>query len=128
MNPIKGTVNYVELIGWLGSDPQDRLGPSGVAICSFSVATKRPGKRQEDGSWTYETEWVDVEAFDRLAETVAANLSKGSRVRVTGSLRTHTWEDSKGTKRKSTVVRAEDVLFLDTRNTVDDASVAEASD
>lgn len=127
MNPIKGTVNYVELIGWLGDDPEERQTGSGIAICTFSVSTKRLGGRQEDGSRLYETEWIDVETWDKLAEQVAANLRKGSRVRVTGSLRTNTWEDRNGSKHKSTVVRAEDVMFLDPRNSVDEAAIAEVA-
>lgn len=127
MRPIKGTVNYVELIGWLGADPEQRFLSSGISITNFNLATKRVGPRQEDGSWTYETDWIDVEAIDKLADTVAANLQKGSRVRVTGALRTDTWQDRDGNPRKRVFVRADDVLFLDTRQTMDDASVDEAS-
>ena len=126
MKPMKGTVNYVELIGWLGNDPEQRFTPSGVAIAEFSVATKRLGSRNEDGSWTYDTDWLDVVAWDQLAETVCANLRKGSRVRVTGSLRTDTWEDRDGNKRKRVHVRAEDIIFLDARSSLDDASMSEA--
>ncbi len=127
MKPIKGTVNYVEIIGWLGNDPEQRFTPSGVAIAEFSVATKRLGSRNEDGSWTYDTDWLDVVAWDQLAETVGANLRKGSRVRVTGSLRTDTWEDRDGNKRKRVNVRAEDVIFLDARSSLDNATMGEAS-
>src|SRR3712207_1807362 len=108
MKPIKGTVNYVELIGWLGNDPEERFTPSGIAIANFRLGTKRLGARQEDGSWHYETDWIDVEAFDKLAEVVAANLQKGSRVRITGSLRTDSWQDRDGNPRKRLFVRADD--------------------
>ncbi len=120
MRPIKGTVNYVELIGWLGNDPEERFTPSGIAIANFSLGTKRFGARQEDGSWLYETDWIDVEAFDKLAEVVAANLQKGSRIRVTGSLRTESWQDRDGKPRKRLFVRADDILFLDARASLDD--------
>lgn len=123
MKPIKGTVNYVELIGWLGNDPEQRYTPSGVAIAEFSVATKRVGSRNEDGSWSYETDWLDVVAWDQLAETVVASLRKGSRVRVTGSLRVDSWEDREGNKRKRVNVRAEDIIFLDARTSPDESSV-----
>lgn len=122
MKPIKGTVNYVELIGWLGNDPEERYTPSGVAIAEFSVATRRVGGRNEDGSWNYDTDWIDVVAWDQLAETVIANLHKGSRVRVTGSLRVDNWEDREGNKRKRINVRAEDIIFLDARSTADEAN------
>ncbi len=128
MRPIKGTVNYVELIGWLGRDPEERFTPSGIAIATFSLATKRFGARQEDGSWTYETDWLDVEAIDKLAETAACNLQKGSRVRVTGSLRTDTWQDRDGNPRKRVLVRADDILFLDARNSMDEAVMAEGTE
>lgn len=127
MKPIKGTVNYVEIIGWLGNEPEQRYTPSGVAIAEFSVATKRVGSRNEDGSWSYETDWLDVVAWDQLAETVCANLRKGSRVRVTGSLRTDSWEDRDGNRRKRVNVRAEDIIFLDARASLDDATMGEAS-
>lgn len=123
MKPIKGTVNYVELIGWLGNDPEQRYTPSGVAIAEFSVATKRVGSRNEDGSWSYETDWLDVVAWDQLAETVVTSLRKGSRVRVTGSLRVDNWEDREGNKRKRVNVRAEDIIFLDARTSPDESSV-----
>lgn len=122
MKPVRGTVNYVELIGWLGNEPEQRYTPSGVAIAEFSVATKRLGNRNEDGSWNYDTDWLDVVAWDQLAETAVANLRKGSRVRVTGSLRTDTWEDRDGNKRKRVMVRADDILFLDSRSTLDESA------
>jgi single-strand DNA-binding protein len=126
MKPVRGTVNYVELIGWLGNDPEERYTPSGVAIAEFSVAAKRLGSRNEDGSWNYDTDWIDVVAWDQLAETAVANLRKGSRVRITGSLRTDTWEDRDGNKRKRVLVRADDIMFLDARSTLDETTMGEA--
>jgi len=126
MKPVRGTVNYVELIGWLGNEPEQRYTPSGVPIAEFSVATKRLGSRNEDGSWSYDTDWLDVVAWDQLAETAVANLRKGSRVRVTGSLRADSWEDREGNKRKRVVVRADDIMFLDARSTLDETNMGEA--
>ena len=126
--PIKGTVNCVELIGWLGADPEERFTPSGIAIATLSLGTKRYGARQEDGSWLIETDWIEIEARDKLAETATANLQKGSRVRITGSLRTDTWQDRDGQHRKRVYVRADDILFLDARHPMDEATVPDASE
>ncbi len=127
MKHVKGTVNYVELIGWLGNDPEQRYTPSGMPVAELSIATKHRSNRNEDGTWAYETDWLDVVVWDQLAEWVVANLRKGSRVRVIGSLRADTWEDRDGNKRKRVYVRADDFLMLDIRTEPQAAPVAEAS-
>jgi single-strand DNA-binding protein len=115
MKYIKGTVNHVELLGRLGNDPQERYTPSGALVAEFSIATKRLGGRDDEGTRTYETDWTDVVAWDQLAEFVVGQFRKGSRVLVTGSLRSESWEDRDGNKRKRVYVRAEDCLLLDAR-------------
>jgi single-strand DNA-binding protein len=125
MEQVKGTVNRVELVGWIGAEPEQRFIPSGVAVCSFRVATKRRAARNDAGERTFETDWTPVEAWEKLAERCAQSLHKGSRVRVVGSLHTRSWEDREsGQKRFKTVVRAEDVMYLDTRQESHDASEA----
>jgi single-strand DNA-binding protein len=117
MTQMQGTLNQVELIGWLGNDPEHRFLTSGVGVCNFNVATKRPGGKNEAGERTIETEWTTVEAWEKLADLCASSLHKGSRVRVLGSLQTRSWEDREtGLRRFKTVVRAEQVMFLDGRN------------
>jgi len=127
MESVKGTVNRVELVGWAGAEPEQRFLPSGIAVCSFRVATRRPGGRNEAGERLYETDWTTIEAWDKLGERCAHTLHKGSRVRVVGSLQTRSWEDREsGQKRFKTVVRAEDVMYLDARQEPhDEAEAAE---
>ncbi|MFO7170461.1 MAG: single-stranded DNA-binding protein [Chloroflexota bacterium] len=116
MRQIKGTVNRVELIGWTGDAPEQRLLASGTVVASFSVATRRIGPKNEAGEWTYETDWTNVEAWERVAAQCVRYLHKGSRVRIIGTLQTRSWEDKEtGQRRYKTVVRAEEVLFLDAK-------------
>ena len=123
MEQIKGTVNRVELVGWVGAEPEQRFIPSGAAVCNFRVATNRFAGRNEAGERLVEAEWTTVEAWDKLAEQCGRFIHKGSRVRVTGSLHTQSWEDREtGQKRYKTVVRAEDVLFLGPRQDTQDAA------
>jgi len=125
MEQIKGTVNRVELVGWVGAEPEQRFVPSGVAVCSFRVATKRWAGRSDEGNRSVETDWTPVEAWEKLAETCAHYIHKGSRVRIIGSLHTRSWEDREsGQKRFKTVVRADDVLFLSTRERMQDEAEA----
>ena len=125
MEQIKGTVNRVELVGWVGADPEQRFIPSGVAVCNFRVATNRFAGRNEAGERLVEAEWTTVEAWDKLAEQCGRFIHKGSRVRVTGSLQTQSWEDREtGQKRYKTVVRADEVLFLGPHQGTQDAAEA----
>ena len=125
MDQVKGTVNRVELIGWLGADPEMRFLPSGVSMCSFRVATKRYAGRTEAGERVVETDWIPVETWERLAELSGKSLHKGSRVRVIGHIETQSWEDKKtGDRRFKTLVRAENVLFLDARTEAQHAADA----
>ncbi|MBC8075462.1 MAG: single-stranded DNA-binding protein [Chloroflexales bacterium] len=113
---VRGTVNAIELIGYLGADPDQRVLASGARVSSFTVATKHLGGRGEGSERSVETDWTTVEVWDRLAELCGNALHKGSRVRVTGSLRSQSWDDKEtGQRRYKTVVRAEGVLVLDAR-------------
>ena len=59
---------------------------------------------------------TEMSWWEKLAERCAQSLHKGSRGRVVGSLHTQSWEDREsGQKRYKTLVRAEEVLFLDAR-------------
>lgn len=131
MEQIKGTLNRVELIGWVGAEPEQRFTSTGTAVCSFRVATKRFAGRNEAGERTVETDWTTAETWDKLAETCGRYLHKGSRVRVIGSLHTRSWEDREsGQKRFRTVVKADEVLFLGARpeQESEPAEVAETED
>ncbi len=124
MKQVKGTINRVELIGYLGGAPEQRFLPSGVQVANFAVATKRWTGRSDEGDRAVETDWTPIEAWDRLAEQCGRFLNKGSRVRVMGSLITRSWEDREtGQKRSKMFVRAEEVLFLDARQATQDTEV-----
>jgi single-strand DNA-binding protein len=126
MQQVRGTLNHVELIGWLGDAPEQRVFASGARVCSFNVATRRIGPKNEQGVREYETEWMTIEAWDRLAEQCAESLGKGSRVHVNGSLQTRSWEDREsGQRRSRTIVRAASVLFLEPRPETADAEETE---
>ena len=117
MRSYRGTMNRVELIGRLGADPELRQLNGGTAVCRFNLATNRPGPNDEHGQRTSETDWTQIEAWEKLGETCGTYLTKGRRVLVMGSLRTDSWTDREsGQQRWRTIVRADDVIFLDPRD------------
>ena len=106
------SVNKVILIGRLGKDPELKYTASGTPFCRFSMATddvwndKASGERQE------KTEWHNIVVWDRLAEICNQYLTKGRLVYIEGSLQTREWDDQEGNKRKTTEIRARDMVML----------------
>ena len=106
------SVNKVILVGRLGRDPELKYTASGTPFCRFSMATddiwndKGTGERQE------KTEWHNIVAWDRLAEICNQYLTKGRLVYIEGSLQTREWDDQDGNKRKTTEIRARDMVML----------------
>lgn len=106
-------VNKAILLGNLGKDPEIRYTPQGTAVCNFSIATSRTWKGK-DGVKKEETDWHSIVCFDRLAESCAEFLRKGSKVYVEGRIKTEKWEKD-GEARQATKIYAQAVQFLDTR-------------
>lgn len=107
-------VNKVILLGNLGSDPEMRYTPSGVAVANFNLATNErwPDK---DGNMQEKTEWHRIVCWRKLAEIAGEYLKKGSPVYLEGKLQTRNWEDQNGVKRYQTEVIASNLQMLGRR-------------
>jgi len=103
---IMSDINMVEIVGRLGSDPNEHRTGNGFAIAGMSVATNRSWKDRNTGEWQERTDWHQVSAFGKRAKWCIAELKKGSRVRVTGRLQTDVVEDKYGQKRYYTKIVA----------------------
>lgn len=103
-------LNSVHLIGNLGNDPELRNTQGGQAVLTMRLATTetyldRDRNRQE------RTEWHTVVIWGKRAEGLARILRKGSKIGVTGSLRTNSWDGNDGTKRYRTEIQARQVIL-----------------
>ncbi len=108
-------LNKVLIIGRLGKDPETRYTPQGSAMTRFTVASGRRWRTAE-GEDREDTEWFNVVAWDKLAETCGQYLQKGSRVYIEGRLQTRSWDDqTTGQKRYMTEVIANDMIMLESR-------------
>ena len=114
-------INKVILIGRLGSDPEVRYTPSGVAVANFNIATSEEWKDKDSGEKKERTEWHRIVAWRRLGEICGEYLSKGKQVYVEGRLQTRDWEDRDGNKRYTTEIVANDVQFLGARDSSETA-------
>jgi single-strand DNA-binding protein len=127
MRPVRGTINSIQVLGWLGNDPEMRVVANGSTMCRFNVAVKQYGGQDASGNRIIETQWIAIEAWEKLAELCNTYTHKGSRVLVEGSLRSDSWTDKETNQPRSrSYVRAANVLFLDSRP--EQAAAAEASE
>jgi single-strand DNA-binding protein len=104
-------LNRVQLIGYLGKDPESKFTPTGKKVTQFSVAISNRWKSKDGDSKEY-TEWVNIEAWGRLGEVCGEYLKKGSLVFVEGRLKTDKYED-KGENKYYTKVVALAMQMLD---------------
>jgi single-strand DNA-binding protein len=95
-------LNRVQLMGYLGKDPESRYTPTGKKVTTFSLAVTQ---RWKTGGETKEyTEWVNIEAWGGLGEICEKYLHKGSLVFIEGRLKTDKYEEKGETKYFTKVV------------------------
>ena len=105
-------VNKVILIGNLTADPEVKVTPKGTYVAKLRLATNTYSGKDEPGNRKAETEYHSLVAFGKLAEFAGQYLHKGRAVYAEGRLRTSSWEDTAGQKRKRTEVVLEDIQFV----------------
>ena len=104
-------LNKAMIYGNLTRDPEMKALPSGMQVCSMSIATNRvytdrDGKKQEN------TDYHNIVVFGRQAETVAQYMKKGSSMLVEGRMQTRSWEDKgSGEKKYRTEIIADRTQF-----------------
>ena len=104
-------LNKAIVIGNLTRDPELRSLPSGVKVCSFSLATNRVWK-DKNGARQESADYHNVVVFGRQAETVAQYMKKGSSILVEGRMQTRSWEDkTSGEKKYRTEIVADRTQF-----------------
>ena len=96
-------MNKIFIIGNLVRDPDLRSTPSGVAVCTFTVAVNRRNN---------EADFFRCTAWRQLAENCQRFLAKGRKVAVRGSVSLNTYTKKDGSVGASLEVNADEVEFL----------------
>ena len=97
----------VTIVGNITRDPELRFTAGGKGIASFGVAVNR--RWQQNGEWQEKVSFFNVTAWDTLGENVAASLTKGTRVIVTGRLEQREYETKEGEKRNVVEIVADEI-------------------
>ncbi len=101
------TDSTVTIVGNLTRDPELRFTAGGKGIASFGVAVNR--RYQQNGEWQEKVSFFNVTAWDTLGENIAASLTKGTRVIVTGRLEQREYETKEGEKRNVVEIVADEI-------------------
>ena len=108
-------MNSCQFVGRLTADIELRRTNDGTAVCSYSIAVKRPGVKDT-------TDFIDIVTWRQGAEYLAKYGSKGDIVAVTGSLQPRSWTDKDGNKRRVFEVVTTSVELLSSRRNSQEAS------
>ena len=102
-------LNKAIIYGNLTRDPEMRALPSGIQVCSFSLATNRVYKDRE-GRKQESVDYHNIVLFGKQAELSSQYLKKGSGVMIEGRMQTRSW-DKDGVKQYRTEIVADRMQF-----------------
>ncbi|MEI6222903.1 MAG: single-stranded DNA-binding protein [bacterium] len=105
------SLNKAQVIGFLPRNPEMRYTSGGTPVTSFTVVSLRPwadvGEQDKKSP-----EYINVVAWNKLAEICNQLLGTGSKVFIEGRVQTRTWDDEQGGRRYRTEIVAEDMVVL----------------
>ena len=105
-------LNNVILMGRLVATPELRTTPSGVSVCSFTVAVDR---RFQSSQASQTADFINCIAWRQTAEFVTRYFSKGSMIAVQGAIQTGSYEKD-GIKRSTFEIVADNVSFCGSKS------------
>ena len=85
-------MNTINITGRITEEPELKNTQSGVAVCSYTLAVKRPKVKDT-------TDFISVVSWRQGAEYLCNYAHKGDMVAVTGALTSRKWQDKDGNNR-----------------------------
>ena len=98
-------MNNINICGRLTADPELKTTQSGVSVCAYNLAVKRPKVKDT-------TDFLTCVSWRQGAEYLSKYGRKGDMVAVSGVLTTRSWEDKNGNKRISHEIVADTVELV----------------
>lgn len=107
---MSGSLNKVQLIGYIGLKPKAIASKDGTVFYSVSIATHE--RLKKGGEWETMTEWHQLLFFGAKTK-LCEHLQKGSYVFIEGTLRQTLWTDNAGTQHRQVNIIVSRLEFLD---------------
>ena len=101
-------MNSALIVGRVGQDPEIKYFESGKSKTTFSVAVNRYNfkTRQND------TDWFNVQLWDKKAESAAEWIKKGALVAIDGRIMVSKWQSPHGEMVERYLIKATDYSFV----------------
>jgi single-strand DNA-binding protein len=116
--------NQVQVLGFVGNDPEIRSLANGNSVANFSIATSERWTDKNSGEKKELTEWHRCVVFGKTADVVGEYVKKGNPLFVTGRLRTEKFKDKEGVERQITKVYVDRVVLQPRQQAEGDAAPA----
>ena len=97
-------LNVVAIMGRLVADPELKITPAGISVCTFRIACDRNFVQQGQQR---QADFIDVVAWRHNADFLCKYFTKGSMVAVQGRLQTWQYQDRNGSNRTAVEVVAD---------------------
>ena len=107
-------LNLCQFIGRLGKDPETRMMNNGQSVVNCTLAVGDDYK-DKAGNKVEQTEWIRVIAFGKLADVIVTYCTKGTKIYVSGKMKTRSYEKDNQTVYATEIVASE-MQLLDSRN------------
>ncbi len=105
------SVNKVVLMGYLATDPEYKIIPSGATLTKFKLATNRDWS-SSDGEKHEATDFHKVVTWNKLADICRDYLKKGSSIYLEGRIMNRNYKTQEGDSRQLTEIVADEVNFI----------------
>lgn len=103
--------NKVILGGRLTADIELKMTPSGVSVCTFSIAVNRKSAKEQE----QKADFITCTAWRQTAEFISRYFKKGSSICIVGSLKNREWTNNSGQKQYATEVVVDEAMFVDSK-------------
>ena len=97
-------MNKIILSGRLTRNPEFKKNGDGSTLCEFGMAVDRSHNREK-------TDFIEVQAWGKLAEFICKYFAKGKAIELCGELQSTKWVDRDGNNRVRHYVNASEASF-----------------
>lgn len=108
-------INKVSLLGRITKEPEFKVTPNCVSVCTFTLAVNRKFTKDK-------ADFINIVTWRSTADFVHKYFTKGLQIALTGGIQVRSWQDKDGKTHYATEVVADEVFFADSKKDTSSAT------